>query len=194
MLYYTVPKKMAVFIFDNESSFILAQQQLAESNLASAIVHLHSHTFRLTGPLQQASVEQFMQVYQKIVLSFPPQPLVPGYASPQSRKHKALVERTCRYIEQHLAQPLTLSSISKAMNTNRNSLSKAFKQELNMGVSAWLRLQRMYRARQLLVDTNLSIQEISARLGYPLQANFSTSFKNLFKQSPKQIRQECNDV
>lgn len=185
---------MAVFIFEDESSFMLAQQQLAECNQASAIVHLYSHTFRLTGPLQQALVEQFMQVYQKILLSRSSQSVIAGKTSPQSRKHKALVERTCRYIEQHLAQPLTLSSISKAMNTNRNSLSKAFKQELNMGVSAWLRLQRMHKARQLLVDTNLSIQEISARLGYPLQANFSTSFKNLFKQSPKQIRQDCNDA
>jgi AraC-like DNA-binding protein len=196
MLNYTVSKKMTVFIIEEESSFILAQQLLAECLQASAIIHLHSHTFRLTGPLERASIEQFMLVYQKILLPLP----LPLLSAPScntaslSRKHKALVEKTCLYIQQHLEQPLTLSSISKAMNTNRNSLAKAFKKELNIGVSAWLRAQRMQKARQLLVDTNLSIQEISARLGYPLQANFSTSFKSLFNQTPKQIRQDLNDV
>ncbi|OBP16776.1 hypothetical protein A5320_05230 [Rheinheimera sp. SA_1] len=196
MLNYTVSKKMTVFIIEEESSFILAQQLLAECLQASAIIHLHSHTFRLTGPLERASIEQFMQVYQKILLPLPQQHLNVSScnAPPLSRKHKVLVEKTCLYIQQHLEQPLTLSSISKAMNTNRNSLAKAFKKELNIGVSAWLRAQRMQKARQLLVDTTLSIQEISARLGYPLQANFSTSFKSLFNQTPKQIRQDLNDV
>lgn len=182
---------------------MLAQQVLTASTQTAAIIHLHSHTFRLTGPLEQAPVEQLMQVCQKTLTAFSPQQQKTSHNPLQSiqsgnlpalyRKPKALVEKTCRYIQQHLEQPLTLSSISKAMNTNRNSLSKAFKTELNMGVSAWLRLQRMQKARQLLLDTNLSIQEISARMGYPLQANFSTSFKNLFKQSPKQIRQELVD-
>lgn len=108
--------------------------------------------------------------------------------SKPNRTPKTLVERTCNYLLLHLAQPLTISSISKAMHTNRNSLSKAFKQELNIGVSEWLRKQRMEKAKQLLVSTNLSIQEISAQLGYPVQANFSTTFKNQFKQSPRQIR------
>ncbi|WP_208932434.1 AraC family transcriptional regulator [Rheinheimera sp. F8] len=194
---------MTVFITEDESRFMLVQQVLTASAQTAAIIHLHSHTFRLTGPLEQAPVEQLMQVWQKTLTAFSPQQQKTSHSllhSVQSdnlpalyRKPKALVEKTCRYIQQHLEQPLTLSSISKAMNTNRNSLSKAFKTELNMGVSAWLRLQRMQKARQLLLDTNLSIQEISARMGYPLQANFSTSFKNLFKQSPKQIRQELLD-
>ncbi len=194
---------MAVFITEEESSFMLAQQVLTASAQTAAIIHLHSHTFRLTGPLEQAPVDQLMQVWQKTLTAFSLQHQISCHdrlhhshsdqLSLHSRKPRALVEKTCRYIQQHLEQPLTLSSISKAMNTNRNSLSKAFKTELNMGVSAWLRLQRMQQARQLLLDTDLSIQEISARIGYPLQANFSTSFKNLFKQSPKQIRQELID-
>jgi AraC-like DNA-binding protein len=204
LLNYTIPKKMTVFITEEENSFVLIQQLLTASAQTAAIIHLPSHTFRLTGPLEQAPVEQLMHVWQKTLLAFSSQQpdtsqqQLPGRCtdnlSKPCSKTKALVEKTCRYIQQNLAKPLTLSSISKAMNTNRNSLSKAFKQELNMGVSAWLRLQRMHKARQLLVDTNLSIQEISARLGYPLQANFSTSFKNLFKQSPKQIRQAFHDV
>jgi AraC-like DNA-binding protein len=116
-------------------------------------------------------------------------PLLQPDRTPQS-----LVARTCDYILLHLALPLTISSISKAMHTNRNSLSKAFRQELNIGVSEWLRKQRMEKARQLLVSTNLSIQEISIQLGYPVQANFSTSFKNQFNQSPIQIRRSINNA
>lgn len=191
---------MVVFIVDEESISTQAQHVLANCNhSSSALIHLRNKTFSLTGLLEDTPIEQFMQFCQKILFSLPVLSEPCSGPTPLSRqpiysKHKDLVEKTCRYIQQHLALPLTLDSISKAMNTNRNSLSKAFKHELNMGVSTWLRIQRMEKAWQLLVDTNLSVQEISIQLGYPSQANFSTSFKSLFKQSPIQIRRKFHDI
>lgn len=192
---------MTVFIVEEEGNFSQAQKVLADSNQSSAVINLRSKTFALKGRLQGVPVDQFMQLCHKTLLpSHVADHAISAQAQnslPQtclSNKHKELVEKTCQYIQQRLELPLTLHTISKAMNTNRNSLSKAFKQELNTGVSTWIRTQRMHKARQLLVSTNLSIQEISASLGYPSQANFSTAFKHLFKQSPIQLRRGMTDV
>lgn len=100
-----------------------------------------------------------------------------------------MVTKTCEYLLSHLDESMTLNEISRAMNTNRNSLSKAFKAELNIGVSTWLRKKRMEKAKELLLNTDLSIQKISSLVGYPDQANFSTTFKTQFNQTPLRIRQ-----
>lgn len=184
---------MTVFVVEEDVHFSRAQQVLADSHQASAVINLSNKTFALKGRLEGVPVEQFLQFCHKALYSSPLNPdalsiQTPGPQPYLNLKYKDLVEKTCHYIQQHLELPLTLHSISKAMNTNRNSLSKAFKKELNTGVSTWLRIQRMHKARQLLVSTNLSIQEISVRLGYPSQANFSTAFKHLFNESPIQLR------
>ncbi|WP_337880257.1 AraC family transcriptional regulator [Rheinheimera sp.] len=184
---------MTVYMVDDDLMFSRVQQQFSVSRQAVALIHLRNKTFTLCGVLSEAPLQQFMQLCQRILLCA--EQAVP--AGPQKNpvsaslsKQQELVDKTCRYIRQHLHLPLTLDSISKAMNTNRNSLAKAFKQELNTGVSAWLRQQRMEKARQLLMETSLSIQEISLRLGYPSQANFSASFKSVFQQSPLRVRRK----
>ncbi|MFC4656201.1 helix-turn-helix transcriptional regulator [Rheinheimera marina] len=182
---------MTVYLLDEDTAFSDAQRRFALSEQAVALVHLRNKTFTLCGELSQVPLQQFMQLCQRILLCS--DDAGSDSAAEDGRpvvisKQQELVEKTCRYILQHLHQPLTVDSISKAMNTNRNSLAKAFKQELDIGVSAWLRLQRMEKARRLLIETSLSIQEISLRLGYQSQANFSATFKSVFQQNPLRVR------
>jgi len=85
------------------------------------------------------------------------------------------------------------------MATNRNTLSQSFKKVIGISVFAWLRIQRMKQAEILLRTTNKTIQQISFEVGYNDPANFSTSYRQLFKISPQQFRKNAlikisNDV
>lgn len=119
---------------------------------------------------------------------------IPGQNNPsqypfsQFSRHQQLVKKTCDYLLLNLDKHLTLASISKAMFTNRNTLSGAFKKEVGQGVAGWLRQQRMEQAMHLLESTDLSIQEIAIAVGYPDQANFSTTFRSIFDKNPLQVR------
>ncbi|MCC2605092.1 helix-turn-helix domain-containing protein [Planctobacterium marinum] len=112
----------------------------------------------------------------------------PQHPFNQFSRHQQLVKKTCDYLLSNLDKHLTLASISKAMFTNRNTLSGAFKKEVGQGVAGWLRQQRMEQAMHLLITTELSIQEIAIAVGYPDQANFSTTFKHTFDKNPLQVR------
>ena len=46
----------------------------------------------------------------------------------------------------------------------------------------------MQKAKKLLLDSQLSIKEIAARVGYPDPFHFSKSFKNAVGMSPAQYR------
>jgi len=106
-------------------------------------------------------------------------------------KYAALVDKTCQFLMDNLAENYSLNELSALMLSNRNTLSKAFKQELGISAFAWLRFQRMKKAKMLLAQTHYSIQEISALVGYEDPANFSTAFRSMYDISPNQYRQWC---
>lgn len=105
-------------------------------------------------------------------------------------KESALVQKTCRYLLGQLAVNHTLESLAQHMATNRNMLASSFRKELGLGVFAWLREQRMKKAKVLLKTTDMSIQRICYEVGYNDPANFSTAFKNCFKLAPLQYRKQ----
>ncbi len=79
------------------------------------------------------------------------------------------------------------------MATNRNSLSIAFKAVLNQGAFAWLRQQRLKKAKQILATTQLPIQQVCYQVGYNDPANFATAFKKIYQLSPMQYRKKVLD-
>ncbi len=103
-------------------------------------------------------------------------------------KYAHLVDKTCQFLLEYIAENHSLEELASMMFTNRNTLSKAFNQELNCSVFRWLRLQRMEQAKKFLKETHCSIQEISALVGYEEPANFSTTFRSICGISPKKYR------
>lgn len=108
--------------------------------------------------------------------------------SRKTEKEQALVKATCRYLLSHFTLDHTLDNLAHIMATNRNTLASSFKSVLGIGVFAWLREQRMKKAKTLLNTTNLSIQQICYEVGYNDPANFSTAFKICFKLAPQKYR------
>ncbi len=191
----SILKKTSALIVGNENDFVLGQKILEHRKHTSIIINLSTATFKIMGSLSGKSVDSLILICQETLLSlsffspkvFPHENDLPPH-QPTNNKQKRLVEKTCAYLMNNLEKPLSISKICKEMHSNRNSISLAFKQELNIGVSGWLRNQRMVKAKQLLHKTELSIHEISSLVGYSDQANFATAFKNKFHKSPVQIR------
>lgn len=107
-----------------------------------------------------------------------------------TNRESALVQKTCRYLLGHLAVNHTLENLAQKMATNRNMLAVSFRKVLGLGVFAWLREQRMKKAKVLLKSTDMSIQQICFEVGYNDPANFSTAFKGCFKLAPSQYRKQ----
>lgn len=93
-----------------------------------------------------------------------------------------------------LLQDLTitpkLTELARMAGTNPRRLNEAFRTHIGLSVLGFLRESRLKEAYRLLLDTDLSIQLIGNRVGYPLAANFSTAFRERFGVSPRQLRRE----
>ena len=96
--------------------------------------------------------------------------------------------RTCLQIQQNLDRPLTLEGLSRQVFLSPSHLSYLFKQALRMSPMAYARKERMKQAKQLLLNTSLTIREIGERVGCADQGQFSRLFRSAEGCSPLQYR------
>ncbi|MCV4566526.1 AraC family transcriptional regulator, partial [Escherichia coli] len=89
----------------------------------------------------------------------------------------------------HFSDPkLTLESVAQSLNVSPVYLSRIIKQELGVSFVNLLTEIRIKKAIQLLTSTDLTINEISERVGYDTQHYFSTAFKKAVGMPPNQYR------
>ena len=106
---------------------------------------------------------------------------------------RELVQNTCVYLQQHLEDKLMLDDIAICMGSNRSSLAATFKQVMGQSVFEWLREQRMLKAKSLLVNSKMTIQQIAFEVGYEYSANFANTYKRQFNITPREQRKmACN--
>ena len=90
-------------------------------------------------------------------------------------------------IEENRCDPLTLSQLSLALGTNECSLKKNFKSTFGTTVFGYLKQLKMEEAKQLLLDTQMTIGEVSETMGYKNQQHFTAAFKKYHGCLPSQI-------
>ncbi|MEQ4723473.1 helix-turn-helix transcriptional regulator [Nonomuraea sp. B19D2] len=104
---------------------------------------------------------------------------------------QALTQRIRATIQRHLHDPdLSPRSIAAAHHISVSYLHRLFQQHGHT-VSAWIRDQRLERARRDLADTALTdipIHAIATRWGFRRAADFSRAFRTAYGQSPRQFR------
>ena len=92
------------------------------------------------------------------------------------------------YIENHYRNVLTLDDLVKAASLNRSSLTKLFKDELEMTPIEYLWHHRMNVAKKLLEYTNLPVKDIVNRCGFKTVQHFSRRFEEHFGCNPTTFR------
>ncbi|MFE4590819.1 helix-turn-helix domain-containing protein [Streptomyces laurentii] len=112
--------------------------------------------------------------------------------APETRR-QALVLRVRAFVQANLHDTrLTPSVVAAAHHISTSYLHRLFQNE-DETVAAWIRRQRLERARRDLADPaqhGVPIHVIAARWGFPQAADFSRAFRNAFGVPPKEYRRE----
>ena len=99
------------------------------------------------------------------------------------------VEYAANYINANYAAA-KISDVAAYIGIHRSYLTSIFKKKKGISPQEYLMQCRMKTASSLLLDSNLSVQEISQRVGYDNSLTFSKVFKTYYGVSPKHFRQE----
>lgn len=104
-------------------------------------------------------------------------------------KHNKVSE-VASYIMSHAENVKSLDDLSKRFYISKPYLSRIFKEVTGFTVSEYINIHRIQKAQQLLLETDLSITEISALLGYESITYFEKVFSNFTETSPLKYRKK----
>ena len=95
---------------------------------------------------------------------------------------------TRRYMEAHLDEPLTISTLSRRACLSATTFKAGFRRLYGLPVHTWLRQRRMERAAELLRDSSLSVLGVAQSVGYGSASQFTAAFRRQYGVTPAQYR------
>jgi AraC family transcriptional regulator len=87
-----------------------------------------------------------------------------------------------------LAEDVPLEDMAAAAYLSPFHFARLFKKVTGMSPHAYLAALRLERAQTLLATTDLSITEVSARVGYTSSSHFAKAFRQATGLSPRAFR------
>ncbi len=112
----------------------------------------------------------------------------PANPSDPNRRETEQIRRAYEILVRRIDAPPTLCQLSRAAGINRNKLNHGFKRLYGGTVFNVLRDLRLYRARDLLLNSTENLADIALSVGYSDQANFTTAFRQRFGKTPLAMR------
>jgi AraC family transcriptional regulator len=106
-----------------------------------------------------------------------------GLAAWQQRK-------TVAYIEQHLAEPISLATLASMVGLSPSYFCRAFRLSLGMPPQRYQLSQRIERAKTLLAKHAASVTDVGASVGYYDASAFCTAFRRVTGLTPSAYRRE----
>ncbi|MCM1267736.1 MAG: AraC family transcriptional regulator [Bacteroidales bacterium] len=94
------------------------------------------------------------------------------------------------FIRTHINEHITLDDVAAHIHRSSSYVTKKFKQELGIHVSAYITRCKLEEAKSLLAFTDKTLSEISAYLCFSSQSYFQNLFKKQYGVTPMQYREK----
>ncbi|EDL57463.1 AraC family transcriptional regulator [Gimesia maris] len=98
------------------------------------------------------------------------------------------VRNAIEFIRKKIALPMQVEDVANAVSLSRRSLENRFQKTLGKSPAQMIRESKLSRAMNLLMETNLTIQEIAERTGFFHVETFARFFKRETGKPPSLYR------
>jgi AraC family transcriptional regulator len=102
-------------------------------------------------------------------------------------------KRVVEFIEEHLAEEISLASLAELVNLSLFHFARAFKQSFGVPPHRFHSARRMDRARSLLQRPALSVTQIGVQTGFRETSSFTRAFRRFTGVTPTEYRRHRND-
>jgi AraC-like DNA-binding protein len=108
--------------------------------------------------------------------------------------HSNPVNRVISYIRDHLADQLSVADLADYVCLSPSAFAHLFRDITGMSPYQFIKSVRMDRARELLVEGDMNVGEISRTVGYSSLSHFVNEFKRHFGVTPRSYADSQRDV
>ncbi len=169
-IYYSVSIRLLAQINEWDKEAEISGQGIPVEKLAN--IHLH------------ADPEEAFQYLTRVADA-----LFHVMENEQNEKTNLVVSMINSYIEEHIEQELSLTTLARVVHLNANYLSRLYKQITGIGITDYITNFRIMRARHLLQHSFHRVHEISRNVGFENPAYFARVFRKQTGVSPQEYRE-----
>jgi transcriptional regulator GlxA family with amidase domain len=98
------------------------------------------------------------------------------------------VRRVREYVEVHFGESIDLSQLAGVAGLSVHHFARQFKQSAGVTPHLYLTQKRVERAREMLVQTDLSLAEIANAVGFFDQGHLARHFRQMVGTTPREFR------
>ena len=95
------------------------------------------------------------------------------------------VSAVLEYVRAHLSEPLTVADMADLVNLSPSAFAHLFRDVTGRSPYQFVKEMRLDRARELLVDGDLTVARISKDVGYASVSHFISEFRGRFGVTPR---------
>ncbi len=176
-----VPDQVAVIGVDNDDLLC----ELADPPMSSVIPNTHRTGYEAARLLDEMMAGRIVMGETHLI---PPI----GIATRQSTDVLAIddrnVARAVHFIRQHACDAIKVKDVLKAVPHSRTLLEGRFKKLLGRTPHEEILRVRLNRVKQLLVETDLPLEQIAERAGFPHVEYLSVAFRREIGMPPSRFR------
>ena len=103
------------------------------------------------------------------------------------------VSRAVEYINVNIGRNITIDEICTVLHMSKYHFCRQFKKHTGFGFQEYLTQLRLQTAANLLMETDLSVNEIAGQCGFSGGNYFGDAFKRAYNLSPMQYRKAMHE-
>jgi two-component system response regulator YesN len=109
---------------------------------------------------------------------------------PQKKDKRDIVDQVISFVDEKYMLDIGIGQIAMQLHVTPNHLSSIFHKKVGMTFMKYLTSIRMHRAKELLADPELPIQDIATQVGYYSSRHFTKTFTDFFGYYPSDCRKK----
>jgi AraC family transcriptional regulator len=98
------------------------------------------------------------------------------------------LRRVIAYIDARIGDNISLEDLASVAGVSRFHFHRQFKKSLGVTPHDYILRARIERAKGLLIESDLTVGEVSGAVGFVDQSHFSHTFRRLTAMTPRSFR------
>jgi len=180
-----VPEQVAVLGVDNDDLIC----ELTSPPLSSIALDLENTGFRVAECLYNL-ISQQISGYHCIPLE--PTQIITRLSSDVTQYDDPIVRQAVRFIRENYQSPIGANNIAEELDISRRTLERRFSAILNRSIWEQIQMYRLAQAKELLVCTDDTVEQIAEMIGFGNPKQMLRIFKKFENTTPAQFRSQKN--
>lgn len=114
--------------------------------------------------------------------------LLSATTAPTKAEVPGLVDQVIAYVEEHMAEKITLADIAKVYYVSESTVSQTFRKKMGTSFYKWVTQRRLIAAKELIL-LGTPMEDVSRRVGFQDYSAFFRAFRQEYGLSPREFRQ-----